>query len=238
MKGESEEKEKSKIKKLIEENELISSKERKNNEITVQNEYYSDIVSDKPEMNKMESHKKTKIINYNSDNCDNNKSNKNNYFTDNVSKIEEKFFKPKINDFNYIEINIKNVENKDINKAINNFINNFKSKIEEQYEKTEIKVYIKMENEKDLSFLLCYELLTTPFDDEIEFLDDEFETKIKSKQGFRINVELVEGNKNLYSIDKINQYYIIFNKVSMDNEYFYEHLKILKKLAKNILLKK
>ena len=238
MKGESEEKEKSKIKKLIEENELISSKERKNNEITVQNEYYSDIVSDKPKMNKMESHKKTKIINYNSDNCDNNKSNKNNYFTDNVSKIEEKFFKPKINDFNYIEINIKNVENKDINKAINNFINNFKSKIKEQYEKTEIKVYIKMENEKDLSFLLCYELLTTPFDDEIEFLDDEFETKIKSKQGFRINVELVEGNKNLYSIDKINQYYIIFNKVSMDNEYFYEHLKILKKLAKNILLKK
>ena len=43
MKGESEEKEKSKIKKLIEENDLISSKERKNNEITVQNEYYLDI---------------------------------------------------------------------------------------------------------------------------------------------------------------------------------------------------
>ena len=99
MKGESEEKEKSKIKKLIEENDLISSKERKNNEITVQNEDYLNIVSDKPEINKMESHKKTKIINYNSDNCDNNKSNKNNYFTDNVSKIEEKFFKPKINDF-------------------------------------------------------------------------------------------------------------------------------------------
>ena len=153
-------------------------------------------------------------------------------------KLKKNFLSQKLTIFHYIEINIKNVENKDINKAINNFINNFKSKIKEQYEKTEIKVYIKMENEKDLSFLLCYELLTTPFDDEIEFLDDEFETKIKSKQGFRINVELVEGNKNLYSIDKINQYYIIFNKVSMDNEYFYEHLKILKKLAKNILLKK
>ena len=70
--------------------------------------------------------------------------------------------------------------------------------------------------------------------DDIEFLDDEFEDKIKNPQEFAIKVELIEGDKNTFLINKINEYYLIFNGISVDKEDFYGHLNIIKEIAKNL----
>ena len=72
--------------------------------------------------------------------------------------------------------------------------------------------------------------------DDIEFLDDEFEDKIKNPQEFAIKVELIEGDKNTFLINKINEYYLIFNGISVDKEDFYEHLNILKEIVKNLYI--
>ena len=94
-------------------------------------------------------------------------------------------------------------------------------------------------NDKDYSFIICYEYKINFFDDdEIEFLDDDFEKKVKNLQKFEIKVELIEGDNNFNFIDNINKFYLIFNGVSIDKDDFYEHLIILKKISKNLLLLK
>ena len=109
----------------------------------------------------------------------------------------------------------------------------FKNNIKEYYIIEKINVNI--ENINDNSFKICYEIPPSYFDDEIEFLDEEYEQKVKNLQKFEIKVEVLEGIKkeNLF----INQYYLIFNGISIDKEDFYEHLNILKKISKNILIK-
>ena len=151
----------------------------------------------------------------------------------NPSECGNNIFIPRKNDFNYLEINIKNEENKDINTALFNFMKVFKNNIKEYYIIEKINVNI--ENLNDNSFKICYEIPPSYFDDEIEFLDEEYEQKVKNLQKFEIKVELLEGIKkeNLF----INQYYLIFNGISIDKEDFYEHLNILKKISKNILIK-
>ena len=67
--------------------------------------------------------------------------------------------------------------------------------------------------------------------DDIEFLDNEFEDKIKNPQQFEINVELIEGDKNIFLTNKINEYYLIFNGILVDKEDFYEHLNIIKEIV-------
>ena len=74
--------------------------------------------------------------------------------------------------------------------------------------------------------------------DKIQFLDDEFENKVKNIQKFEIKVDLVEGDKSFYSLNKINQYYLIFSGISIDKEEFYEQLKILKEISIDLLLNK
>ena len=154
-------------------------------------------------------------------------------FTNNPSECGNNVFIPRKNDFNYLEINIKNEENKDINTALFNFMKIFKNNIREYYIIEKINVNI--ENINDNSFKICYEIPPSYFDDEIEFLDEEYEQKVKNLQKFEIKVEVLEGIKkeNLF----INQYYLIFNGISIDKEDFYEHLNILKKISKNILIK-
>ena len=147
------------------------------------------------------------------------------------------FFGTEGDDFNIIQIKIKNDENKDINKAIINFIKKFKTNIKEKYKNDGIK--IKIDNEKDFSFIIYYEITPPPFDfSDIEFLDEQFEKKIKNVQKFEIKVEFIEGKNNLILSKKIHQYYLIFNRVYIEKEDFYEHLKVLKKIAINLLLKK
>ena len=67
---------------------------------------------------------------------------KENKFLLNIKSIieESNSFKPRKDDFNYLEINIKNDENKDIIKVIINLMKKLKAKIKEKYNKTEIKV--------------------------------------------------------------------------------------------------
>ena len=132
-----------------------------------------------------------------------------------------------------MKINIKNNENEDINQALIIFIQKLKDKIKQKYEQIDIKINFK--EEKDRSFNIFYQI--EPMDinlDDIEFLDDEFEDKIKNPQEFAIKVELIEGDKNTFLINKINEYYLIFNGISVDKEDFYEHLNILKEIVKNL----
>ena len=160
----------------------------------------------------------------------------NKFFFDIKSIIEESnSFKPRKDDFNYLQINIKNDENKDIKKAVINLMKNLKAKIKEKYNKTEIKD--DNINEKDFSFEICYQIPPLVMNyDKIQFLDDKFENKFEDTQKFEIKVDLIDGDKNLYSINKINQYYLIFNGVNVEKEDFYEKIKILKEISIDLLL--
>ena len=46
----------------------------------------------------------------------------------------------------------------------------------------------------------------------------------------------MEGDKNIFLTNKINEYYLIFNGISVDKEDFYEHLNILKEIVKNLYI--
>ena len=152
-----------------------------------------------------------------------------------LPKKEDKFFKPRKDDFNYLELNINNEENEDILNALSNFMQIFKSKIEEKCKEKEIEV--KFKEEKDMSFTLYYNIQPKVVsEDKIEYLDEDFEKKVKNVQKYSIKVELVEGDKSLFIKNKINQYYLLFNGELIDKEDFYEHLKILKNIAKDLLL--
>ena len=154
----------------------------------------------------------------------------------NEPREEKHIFRPRKDDFNYLKISIKNTENKDINQAVINFMKVFKNDIKEYYAMNDIN--INFDDIKDLSFKICYEIPPIHFDDEddIEFLDEDFEQKVKNSQNFEIKVELLEGedNKNLF----INTYFLVFRGISIGKEDFYDYLKILKDIAKNSLKKK
>ena len=162
------------------------------------------------------------------------KTNKNS--ENNEPREEKHIFRPRKDDFNYLKISIKNTENKDINQAVINFMKVFKNDIKEYYAMNDIN--INFDDIKDLSFKICYEIPPIHFDDEddIEFLDEDFEQKVKNSQNFEIKVELLEGedNKNLF----INTYFLVFRGISIGKEDFYDYLKILKDIAKNSLKKK
>ena len=162
------------------------------------------------------------------------KTNKNS--ENNEPREEKHIFRQRKDDFNYLKISIKNTENKDINQAVINFMKVFKNDIKEYYAMNDIN--INFDDIKDLSFKICYEIPPIHFDDEddIEFLDEDFEQKVKNSQNFEIKVELLEGedNKNPF----INTYFLVFRGISIGKEDFYDYLKILKDIAKNSLKKK
>ena len=144
------------------------------------------------------------------------------------------YFKPRIDDFNYLEINILNEENKDIKEAINILMKNIKQAIYEEYEDKEIKVDIK--DETNNSFKICYDIEPLGNNYEgIKFLYSKFERKIKNNRKLEIGDELIEGNKNSFEQKKINQYHLYFKRILIDMEDFYEHLKFLKEITKNTL---
>ena len=156
----------------------------------------------------------------------------------NLNKLninEYNFYKPRKGESNYLKINVENKKNKDIISAMKYFMINLKFSLKEYYDDADIKV--NFEEIKDFSFKIKYEIPPMNFDNEkIEFLDKEFEQKIKNVQKFEIKVELIEGNKNLFETKKINQYYLIFNGDSLDKEDFYDHIQIIKEYAKSLLI--
>ena len=103
-----------------------------------------------------------------------------------ISEEKEDFFKPRKDDFNYLKLNIKNNNNNDINKALNNFMKKLKDKIKQKYVYSNTKINFSEENV--YSFKIIY--ITEPtkdinFDD-IEFLDDEFEKKLKMYKNLKL----------------------------------------------------
>ena len=162
---------------------------------------------------------------------------KKSYFRNNINKAKNES-KPKKGDFNYLEINIKEnniYKDEDINKVLRNFIRNYMKKIKENYSFSNRR--IDFNNITDFSFNLDFDIFPIDINidiDELNFLDEKYEEKIKNLQTFKIKVELIKGNVN-----NINghQYYLIFNGVNIDQEDFYEELKILKKSAKSLLIK-
>ena len=109
-----------------------------------------------------------------------------------------------------------------------------KDKIKQKYVYSNTKINFSEENVYSFKIIYIIEPTKDINFDDIEFLDDEFEKKIKKLQKFEIIVELKEGNKNLFLQNKINEYYLIFNEISVDKEDFYEHLNILKEIVKNL----
>ena len=147
--------------------------------------------------------------------------------------------KPNKSDYNYLEINIKENnlnKNEDINKALKNFIKNYTKKLKENYSLSNIRIYLN--NITDFSFDIEYDIYPLNIDiDELTFLDEKYEEKIKNLQRFKIKVELIKGdNNNLNNINR-HQYYLIFNGFDVEQEDFYEQIKILKNLAKSLLIK-
>ena len=147
-----------------------------------------------------------------------------------VNKIKNESI-PKKYDFNYLEIIIKNNDNIDNNKideALNKYIDNYIEKIKINVSTSNIKIDIK--NKTNSSFDIIYNILPIEIDsEEIIFLDEKYENKIKNGQNFEIKVKLFKNN-----YDNLNyQYCLIFNPDGVDQEDFYEQIKILKNLAKN-----
>ena len=142
--------------------------------------------------------------------------------------------KPKKGDFNYLEINIiNNNQNKDVKGELKNLLKDFIEEIKSNVTK-ENDIYI--ENEKETSFDICYKIYSDfyCFDYEynkILFLDEKYEKKIKNDREFKIKVKLIEGNNS-------NQYYLIFEGVSVDKEEFYEKVKSLKETIKSLFKNK
>ena len=154
----------------------------------------------------------------------------------NLNIKNEIIFEPEKYDFNYLKINIKNPEYYNIEEAIEIFMSNFRNYIKEEYKNNE-NIEININVEKDSLFYIQYKILPIKIDDELfEFLDENFERKIKNKQEFEIKVEIIEGDKSLYEKNEINQFYLIFSGISIDKVDFYYILKELKKIAIKLLL--
>ena len=151
-----------------------------------------------------------------------------------LSMNDKNMFIPGKDDINYLKIDVMNPKNKDIDKAMLNFMKDLKYNIRENYEDTNISINFK-EN-KDESFIIEYGIPAIKLDyDDIIFLDENFENKVKNGQNFEIKVKLVEGDKSLFDKQKINQFYLVFEGNNIDYEDFYEFVKTLKNIAKKML---
>ena len=151
-----------------------------------------------------------------------------------LSMNDKNMFIPGKDDINYLKIDVMNPKNKDIDKAMLNFMKDLKYNIRENYEDTNISINFK-EN-KDESFIIEYGIPAIKLDyDDIIFLDENFENKVKNGQNFEIKVKLFEGDKSLFDKQKINQFYLVFEGNNIDYEDFYEFVKTLKNIAKKML---
>ena len=164
------------------------------------------------------------------------------YFNNSIGG-KKSFFEPQKDNFNYIVINIENNDDKYLKTSVLiNFMQNLKSEIKNYYEHSYIN--LKFTEEKVTSFVIYYEIDETHLiSDEIEFLDETFENKIKNVQKFKIKVELIERKKDLDSfellklLDKNKKYYLVFSGDCLDKEDFYGHVREIKILSLLLLMR-
>ena len=174
---------------------------------------------------------------------DNNKAIENKVDNEGSNKInnniyEGNVFEPRKDQFNYLKVNIENQKNRDIKEAIKSFIDEFEKKIKKKYEENDEgkKINVNIFEKKDYLFKIKFEIPPMIVDNnDIVFLDEKFEKKMKNKYEFEIKVEFIEGDKSLFLNYNINQYYLIFTGNLINKEDFYEHLTILKDIAKKVL---
>ena len=129
---------------------------------------------------------------------------------------------------------IKNNEKKDAKEALINFLEIYKNKIKENYMSTDM--FIEFKDEKNTSFIIKFEIELQDYclNDDLIFFDKDDENKYLNGNKFEIKVELKEYKNNQFS--NINEYLLVFDNILGDEEDFYEHLKIIKNIAKSLLL--
>ena len=161
------------------------------------------------------------------------RSKKINKINNTPNKLEINFGIRKEN-FNYLHLIIKNNEKKDAKEALINFLEIYKNKIKENYMSTDM--FIEFKDEKNTSFIIKFEIELQDYclNDDLIFFDKDDENKYLNGNKFEIKVELKEYKNNQFS--NINEYLLVFDNILGDEEDFYEHLKIIKNIAKSLLL--
>ena len=158
-------------------------------------------------------------------------------------KDKENISTLKKSELNYLLIQINNNnQNNNIKNALNNIIQSFKKEILNYYSSLD-NIKINIEKETNTSFDVMYQINPVSLynDDEendLIFLDEDFEQNIKKGKKFYIKFKIIEDDKNnsLHSfMNNIYQYYFIFNGFNLDKEEFNEHVTILKNIVKDIL---
>ena len=150
---------------------------------------------------------------------DNNKMN--NYI---MNKYNENIF-PSQRDFNILELYIKNYEKEEnIKKALIKFLEAFRNQIKNKFTRVD---FI---NKETLSFNINGFIPPINYEDydEIIFLDEKYEKLGKFGIIYLIKVKLIQ---NL-----TDKYYMVFEGVNIDKEYFYRYIQDFKNIIK-ILLK-
>ena len=137
--------------------------------------------------------------------------------------------------FNNFEINIKNNENKDIDQALNILIEKFKTEIKNYYSLEKINIYIR--DDSNTSFIIIYQIpRPSLYDDEIIYLDEEYENKLKDGQNFGIKIEFIKDNSsNTFNNTNIYKYYLIFKSALIDKEDYFIYLGKLKGIIKSVI---
>ena len=161
------------------------------------------------------------------------RSKKINKINNTPNKLEINFSIRKEN-FNYLHLIIKNNEKKNAKEALINFLEIYKNKIKENYMSTDM--FIEFKDEKNTSFIIKFEIDLQDYclNDDLIFFDKDDENKYLNGNKFEIKVELKEYKNNQFS--NINEYLLVFDNILGDEEDFYEHLKIIKNIAKSLLL--
>ena len=165
-----------------------------------------------------------------------------------IGSIGENVKDPRKGDSNYFEINIKNNENKDLDQALNILIKKIKTEIKNYYSLEKINIFI--EDDSNTSFIIKYQIPQTSLndddddgddnvhDDEIIYLDEEYESKLKKRQNFGIRVQFIKDNSsNTFNNTNIYKYYLIFKSDMIDKEDYYIYLVKLKDIIKSVINK-
>ena len=137
--------------------------------------------------------------------------------------------KTKKNDYNIFELNIKNIDKteQEIKNALIFFMQTFRRQLI-----TKFHILVDSVNEKNISFNINGFIFPYNYDDydEIIFLDEKFEQIAKFGLKYQIKVKLLK--KFVY------KYYMVFEGINIDKEYFFRYIKDFKDIAKALLKSK
>ena len=202
-----------------------------NNNIMMNNNNYNKLMNDNEEYlsgNQIEMRKDNMdMIKYN--NMTNNYNM--DYFNKNISLNQrmQNYLKSKItknNYYNILELNIKNFykTEQEIKSALIFFMRTFRDELLNNFN-----IHSNYVNEENISFNINGFIQPFNYDDydEIIFLDEKFEQIAKYGIKYQIEVKIIKKF--------IDKYYMIFNGINIDKEYFYRYIKDFKVIAKTLL---